>query len=121
MKELINISGQQFYYSTIDQLIERSSLKKKCALIIDNSFFDEFVIKGIDTIGTCVNQIIIISGNTNTALIQLIGKDVLLMTADNFEEAVRFAIYGSTLSTEVICIPKEDETKTSQIIDVIVV
>ena len=120
MEELINIAGKQFYYSTMDQLIERCSQKEKCALIIDNDHIDELLNKAMDIIGTCVNQLIIVSGNVNTTLPHFIGKDVLIMAADNFEEAVRFAIYGDALSKEVICIPKEEDNIKGKIVDIII-
>ncbi len=120
MKELINISGQQFYYSTVDQVIERCSQLERCAIIIDESHLDEFLTKGGNIIGECVDQIIIISENVDTALSQLKGVSVLLIAAGSFEEAVRVAILGTALSKEVICIPKEDEKTVGDIIDVIV-
>jgi len=120
MKELINISGQQFYFSTIDQVIERCSQKEKCAIIIDESHLDEFIKKGGDVVGDTVDQLIIISENVDTAFTQLEGVDILLIAAVSFEEAVRVAIYGTTLSKEVICIPKEDERTVGDIIDIIV-
>lgn len=120
MKELINISGQQFYYSTIDQVIERCSQKEKCAIIIDESHLDEFLAKGENLIEEHVNQLIIISGNINTAFAQLQGVSVLLIAVGSFEEAVRVAILGTALSKEVICIPKENENTVGEIIEVIV-
>ncbi len=116
MKELINISGQQFYYSTIDQLIERFSQKEKCALIIDNNHFEELIKNGVNIIGDNVNQIIIISGNMNAALIQLIGKDVLLMAADDFIQAAHFAIFGEALSANIICCVNQDENSVKTIL-----
>ncbi|MBL4593561.1 MAG: hypothetical protein JKX68_07080 [Flavobacteriales bacterium] len=120
MKKLINISGQQFYYSTVDQVIERCSQKEKCAVIIDESHLDEFLAKGKNIIGECVDQIIIISESVDTALSQLEGVSVLLIAAGSFEEAVRVVILGTALTKEVVCIPKEDESSVGQIIDIIV-
>lgn len=112
--------GQQFYYSTIDQVIERCSQKERCAIIIDESHLDEFLTKGENIIGECVDQLIIISENVNTALAQLEGVSVLLIAVGSFEEAVRVAILGTALNKEVVCIPKEDENTIGEIIDVIV-
>lgn len=120
MKELINISGQQFYSSSVDQVIERCSDKENCAIIIDESHLDEFLSKGENIIGKCVNQIIIISENVNAALSKLEGVVVLLIAVNSFEEAVRVTILGEKLSKEVICILKEDENKIGEIIDLIV-
>lgn len=120
MKKLINISGQQFYYSSIDQVIEQCSQKEKCAVIIDKIHLDEFLDKGNKVIGKYVDQIIIISENVDTALAQLEGVSVLLIAVMDFEEAVRIAIFGTALTKEVICIPKEDEKTVGNIIDVII-
>lgn len=121
MKELINITGQKFYYTSINQLIERCPQQEECALIIDSNQFDEFISKGMNTIGACVNQLIIISGNMNTSLSQLIGKDLLLMAADNFEEAAKFAIFGEALSKNVMCAVGHDEKSLKTILEGIVV
>ena len=100
-------------------MIERCSQKEKCAIIIDESHLDEFLTKGVNIIGECVNQIIIISENVNTALIRLGEVSVLLVAAGSFEEAVRIAILGASLNKEIVCILKEDEKIASDIIDVI--
>lgn len=116
MKELINISGQQFYYSTVDQVIERCSLEGRCAIIIDESHLNDLLTKGGNIIGGCVDQIIIISENVNTVLSQLEGVSVLLIAVGSFEEAVRVAILGTSLSKEVICISKEDEKTVEKLL-----
>jgi hypothetical protein len=116
MKELNNISGQRFYYSTIEQLKERCSQKEKCTIIIDEEHLKELLIPGMDIIGKCVDQIIIISENVDTALAQLKDENLLLLSADNFESAVRFAILGSGFLHDVICILEEDEKSASEIL-----
>jgi hypothetical protein len=121
MEELINIDGQQFYYSTIDQVVERCSKKEKCAIIIDESHLDDLLSKGMDIIGECVDQIIIISENVNLALEQLKDKDVLLLSAKNLKQAIQYAILSTELNNEVICIPKEGKDETSEIIELILV
>lgn len=119
MKELINISGQQFYYSTLEELKGRWSQKEKCAIIIDEIYLNEFLSNGGNIIGES-GQIIIISESVNAALSKLEGINVLLIAAGSFEEAVRIAILGSALIKKVICILKDDEDKVGEIIDVII-
>jgi len=115
MKELINISGQQFYYSTIDEVIGRSSQKEKGAVIIDESYLRQFLTEGGNMIKeTC--QIIVISENVDSALSLLKGINVLLIAAETFEEGARIAIFGNMLSNKVICIPKEDEKTVNEIL-----
>ena len=121
MKELINIAEQKFYYTSIDHLIEQCSQYEECALIIDNNQFDDLLSKGEEIIGACVNQLIIISGNMNTSITQLIGKDVLLMAADNFEQAVKFTIFGEALSKNIMCVVDQDENSLKSILGVIIV
>jgi hypothetical protein len=116
MKELINISGQQFYYSTIDQVIEGCSGNKKCALIIDEQHWEELMSKGQNTIGECINQIIIISDNVNNAVKDLEGVGVMVIAAGSLNEAVRIAIFGAALSQEVYCIPNECEDNLGGIV-----
>ncbi len=120
MKELINILDQKFYYSTVDQVIEQFTRLERCAIIIDESHLDEFLAKGGDSIGKCVDQVIIISKNVNAALSKLKNVSVLLIAAGSLEEGVRLAILGTALSKEVICIPKEDEKTVGGIIEVLV-
>jgi hypothetical protein len=120
VKELINIGGQQFYYSTVEQVIDRCAKKEACAIIIDKIHLNELLTKGESIIGECVNQIIIISDDVNDAFTKLEGIGVLLIAAENFEEATRLAILGSAMSNAVICIPKEDEKTVGNIIEVIV-
>lgn len=119
MNELINIEGQQFYYSTIEQVIDRCAKKEACTIIIDKIHLNELLTKGVSIIGECVNQIIIISENVNDAFSKLEGVKVLLIAAENFEEAARLAILLAALSNSVVCIPKEDEKTVGNIIDII--
>jgi len=120
MKELINISGQQFYYSTIDQVIGRWSQKEKCAIIIDEYHLDQFLISGGNIIEES-SQIIIISANVSNAINQLQGMNVLLVAAGSFKEAVKIAMLGVELAKKVICIPKENEETVVDIISNIAV
>jgi hypothetical protein len=119
MKELNNISGQKFYFATIEQLKDRCSQKEKCAIIIDEDHLKELLTFGLSVIGECVDQIIIISENVDTALVQLKDEDLLLLSIDSFEDAVRLAILGSIFFHDVICILKEDENVASEILKAI--
>ena len=119
MVALHNIEGQQFYYSTIIQVVEKCSQKEKCALIVDEIYLNELLTKGINIIGKCVNQIIIIGDNINSVQQQLSDKNILLIAADTSVQAIQYAILSAELNEEIICIPKEDEKTTSEIIELI--
>ncbi len=116
MNELINISGQQFYYSSLNELTGRWSQKEKCAIIIHESYLDDFLTNHRNIIGES-GQIIIISENVNKALSQLEGVNVLLIAVESFEEAVRIAVLGSALIKKVICLPSEDEHTASTVLN----
>ena len=121
MKKLIKISDQQFYYSTVEEVIERCSQMEKCAIIIDEGHLNEFLSKGKNIIGEWVDQIIIISENVNATLSQLEGVNVLLIAAGCFEEASRIAILGTALNKDIVCILKEDEKTLGDIVDVLII
>ncbi len=112
MQKLIKISDQQFYYSTIDQVIESCSQEEDCAIIIDENYLDQFLENGGDVIGTNINQVIIISESVNTALSKLEGVGVFLLAAVSLEDAVRLAVLGEALSKEVVCVSKEESAVT---------
>jgi len=119
MEELINIGNQHFYYSTVDQIEDDCALKESCAIIIDDFLLEELLGKGFTMIGKNVNQIIIISENVNKALSQLIGKDVLLLSAGSLKEAVGIAVLGEDLNKYIICIPKEDKDGAKSIVELL--
>ena len=121
MEELINIGDQQFYYSTIDQVVDKCSQKERCAIIVDEHHLGELLAKGEPIIGKCVNQIIIISDKVNSALEQLENKDVLLLAALDLQEAIRFAILGEDLNKHIICVPKVDGNELKNIIELLIV
>jgi hypothetical protein len=116
MQELIKISGQQFYYSTIDKVIESCSQKENCAIIIDENYLDEFLENGSDVVGSNINQIIIISESVNTVLSQLEGVSVFLLAAVSLEDAVKLAVLGEALSSEVVCVSKEDAASVMKVL-----
>ena len=117
MKELINISGQQFYYSIIDQVIERCSQKENCAIIIDENCLDEFMDNAKELVGISVNQLIINSKNLNKALVQLEGANVLLTSVGSLEEAVKISICGIELSKHVVCISEKSESEVGIVLE----
>ena len=116
MQELINISGQKFYYSTIDQVIESCSQKENCAIIIDENYLDQFLKNGDDVIGSNINQIIIISESVNTVLSRLEGVSVFLLAAVSLKDAVKLAVLGEALSKDVVCISKEDKNTVIEVL-----
>lgn len=116
MIELINISGCKFYYSTIDQVIERCSQMKKRSVIIDENYLEEFL-KSNNVVGLCINQIIIISKNVDKALSQLEGRNVLMISAGSFEEAIKISLFGVELSDGVICIVDREESDVQEVIN----
>ena len=116
MKELVKISGQQFYYSTIDKVIESCSQKESCAIILDENYLDEFLENGGDIIGSSINQIIIISESVNAVLSHLEGVSVFLLAAVSLEDAVKLAVLGEALSNEVVCVSKEDAASVMKVL-----
>ena len=116
MRELINISGQKFYYSTIDQVIESCSQKENCAIIIDGNYLDQFLKNGDDVIGSNINQIIVISESVNTVLSRLEGVSVFLLAAVSLKDAVRLAVLGEALSKVVVCVPKEEASSVTEVL-----
>ncbi|MFB0924650.1 MAG: hypothetical protein QMB65_05120 [Vicingaceae bacterium] len=116
MLDLLDISGQKFYYSTIEEVIESCSQKENCAIIIDENYLEEFLANGNDIIGPNINQIIIISDSVNTVLSKLEGVSVLLLAAVSLKDAVRLAIFGLALSGVVVCVPKEDKDSVLKIL-----
>ena len=114
MQELINISDQLFYYSTIDKVIESCSQKENCAIIIDENYLNEFLVNGNDVIGSNINQIIIISECVNTVLSRLEGVSVLLLAAVSLKDAVKLAVLGEALSKVVVCVPKGDANSVAE-------
>tara|TARA_B100000809_G_scaffold60199_1_gene56735 strand:- start:6856 stop:7224 length:369 start_codon:yes stop_codon:yes gene_type:complete len=116
MLNLLDISGQKFYYSTIEEVIESCSQNENCAIIIDENYLEEFLVNGNDIIGPNINQIIIISDSVNTVLSKLEGVSVLLLAAVSLKDAVRLAILGEALSSVVVCVPKEDKESVIKIL-----
>lgn len=121
MEELINIDGQQFYCSDIEQVVDKSSLIKDCAIIVDEQHLQEFLKKGERFIGKYINQIIIISDSVNVALGQLQNKNVLLISSLDLGHAIHCAILSEGLNKNIICIPKEGKREVEKILELMMV
>jgi len=119
MKGLINILGQHYYYSTINELIKQDSLKEVSAIIIEELYLEEFLLKGKKILQKDVDQIIIISENVDTAISNIEAIGILLISAESFENALKIASLSSDSCKEIICIVKEDENKISEILNTI--
>ena len=117
MDMLIDISEQQFYSAKIDHLVEKCSQKERCAIIIDEKELEEFISKSKAIVGKSVNQIIVISENLNTVHPLFEGEKVLLISALNYEEAVKIAISGVELSQQVICIADKEDSVLKRVIE----
>ncbi|MDG1476684.1 MAG: hypothetical protein P8Q14_06035 [Vicingaceae bacterium] len=114
---LIDISGQQFYSTTIDQLAEECSQKERCALIIDEKELTEFTSKSKTVVGKSVNQIIVISESLNAIHTLFEGEKVLLISVLNYEEAVKIAVSGVELSQQVICIADKEGSELKRVFE----
>ena len=109
MQELINISGQQFYYSKVEEGFDSCSQKENCAIIIDENSLETLVKNGDNIIRSNVNQLIIISKSVNAVLSEMEGVSVLLLAAVSLKDAVKLAVLGSALSQNVVvCVQGED-------------
>jgi hypothetical protein len=120
MEELINLSGQKFYYSNVEVLIQKCVQFDKCAVIIDEHNLVELLDKGMDLIGDKIDQIFIIGENLNNALIQLQDKEVLLISANNLRKAISYAMLNVEITKEIVCVPKENKTDVGKIIELII-
>lgn len=117
MQKLINISDQNFYYATIDQVIESSSQKENYTVIIDENYLDQFLKNGNDVLGYNINQVIVISESVNTILSRLEGVGVFLLSAVSLKDALRLAVLGKALSKDVICVSRGDESAVINIVN----
>ncbi|MGB0882146.1 MAG: hypothetical protein ACPGSO_04275 [Vicingaceae bacterium] len=116
MQKLVKILDQQFYYSVIENIHTLCSQKEISTIIIDDIYFDELLEKSKNSIGSNINQIIIISENINQIISKLVGLDVLLLAAQDLEEAINLAVLGEPLSNSVACFVKESEEVVSAIL-----
>jgi len=109
MEELINILDQQFYYSHVDGLMDGCARFDKCAIIIEEEELLSFLEVGMELIGRKINQVVVISENLNVIYKKLHACNVLLISALDFKEAVRFSIMNTEITKDVVCVSKESE------------
>ena len=120
MKPIITIKNQHFYYAEIAELAEFLS-NKKCAIILEEDKLIALVESKLQIDAEHINQLIIISENLNNCMDLIVGKDVFVMSAQNFEEAVRLAVNSSELNENVICILNMDTVRFKESIELIMV
>ena len=65
MEKLIDTSGQSFYFTTIESLVNNSEGKKKCVVILAGEDLPIFYEKAFQLLGDCINQVIVIDENVN--------------------------------------------------------
>ena len=121
MEKLIDISGQSFYYSTLDQLIETCESKKNLSVIISGKGLEDFINRDKDLIGSCIDHLIVISDNLIPYLKTLQEKKMLIVAANNMEEAITFGIQSDRIAKEIICVPEDDSKEgVNSIIELII-
>lgn len=108
MEKLIDTPGQSFYYTTIENLVNNTEGKKKCAIILAGEDLPIFHEKAFQLIGDVINQIIIIDINVNS-LYQKIKElsNVFIISASCIKDATRIALNSSSLSKNVIYISSD--------------
>jgi len=119
MKALINISGQQFYSSTIDQAIEQCFDKENCAIIVDENCLAELMVKGEEAVRESVNQIIVVSENLNTVYPLFEEENMLLISAVGVEEAIKFFVFSAELSSDVVYVSEKKEAELQHVVELI--
>ncbi len=119
MNDPINILDQQFYSFNIDEIVKECSSEKRCTLIIDENNLAEFLAQCKEFVGKSVNQIIVISENLNTVSNHFEGINVLLISAKSIEEAVKFSIYGASLSSNVVYVSDKGENELQRVLKLI--
>ena len=105
MEKLIDTPGQSFYFSSIENLVNNSDSKKKCAVILTGEDLPIFYENAFHLIGECINQIIVIDENVNS-LYQKIKdlSNVFIISASSIKDATRIALNSASLSKNVIYI-----------------
>jgi len=119
MDKLINISGQQFYSSTIDQTIEQCTPNKKCAIIVDENCLAEFIACGKEIVRNSVNQIIVVSENLNAVYPLFEGENVLLISAVSIEEAIKVAVFSTELSNDVVYVSNKEAAELQYVVELL--
>jgi len=116
MEKLIKIAGQQFYYSTIKDIVNQKIKVGKCAIILDEEDL-EVLINSSSILGNEVSQLIIIGKSLSRSYHQLKGKNILLLSANDLDEAIRFAILSVELNKNIVCTSKGSKDKVKEIME----
>lgn len=119
MEELINILDQQFYYSHVDALVDGCARFDKCAIIIDEADLLMFLKKGMHLVEEKINHMIVIGENLDKVFVVLKNKNVFLLAASDFKEAIRFAIMNAEVSKNIVCVSRESEV--SKLIQAVII
>ncbi len=116
MNELLEISGQKFYYYNIDNVINIFSKVSKCAIVIDEENIDLFIEKYIDFIGLPVHQIIFISETLNEVFDKIKHKNIYLIAAHSLHHSLQLAVINSAITGNVICLVKKSQKEVKEIL-----
>ena len=116
MEPIITIKDQEFYYADVAELVE-FSVNNKCAVIIDEKKLKEFFDSTVQVGSNQVSQLIVISESLNSILPEVQQNDVFIMSADSFEQAVRFAVFSAELNDKVVCVTDVDSIKFKETIE----
>ena len=116
MEKLIKIAGQQFYYSSIKDIVDQGVQNQKCAIILNGADLD-VLLESPPVFKNGVNQLIIIEKNLNSSITKLQGEDILLLAADNFDEAIRLAILSVELNNNIICSLEGSKDKVEEVME----
>ena len=113
------MSSRQTYVSSIEQAVKLCSVKEKCALVVDEKFFDEFLIQSKSLTEKSVNQIIVVSENLNMVYPLFKDKNMLLISVSDIEEALKFYVFGAELSNEVVFVSDKNETELQREVELL--
>jgi len=102
MELLNNISGQQFYFSTVSEIEKLKTLNSNCAIVIDEDNLNKLLSE--DWVDKKVNQIIIITENVYPAMEQIKAENILLIAVSGVEQAIGFTMYKPVISKNVVFI-----------------
>ena len=116
MEKLIKIAGQQFYYSTIKDVVKQGTQVKRCAIILDEADLNP-LLENLSILKSGVNQLIIIGKSLSTLYQKLKDEEMLLLSANSFDEAIRFAILSVELNENIICTSKGSKNKVEEIME----
>jgi len=120
MDPLVKIKGQEFHTVALNEVSVSCSHTNRCVVVIDESDLVAFVENGMENILTSVNQIIIISKNLNSARTLFEGINVLLISVQNLEEAMKVSVMGEGYSKEVAYVTNEDSSEWQRLVEMLV-